>query len=56
MRPVRDRPIGEMMHEDAVTPQRVESADGTDIAYDTVGAGPLVIVIGGAFNTRLRKL
>ena len=28
------------------------SADGTTIAYDLVGDGPTLIVIGGAFNTR----
>ena len=28
------------------------SADGTTIAYDRVGDGPTLIVIGGAFNTR----
>ncbi|MCU1583891.1 MAG: hydrolase [Microbacteriaceae bacterium] len=33
-------------------PALVRSADGTEIAYDVVGEGPLVIVIGGAFNTR----
>jgi hypothetical protein len=28
------------------------SADGTTIAYDTWGTGPLVVVVGGAFNDR----
>ena len=28
------------------------SADGTTIAYDRVGEGPTLIIIGGAFNTR----
>jgi pimeloyl-ACP methyl ester carboxylesterase len=28
------------------------SADGTRIAYDTIGAGPLVVVVGGALNWR----
>lgn len=30
----------------------VTSADGTTIAYETVGDGPAVILIGGALNTR----
>lgn len=30
----------------------VTSADGTSIAYDRSGAGPAVILIGGAFNDR----
>jgi pimeloyl-ACP methyl ester carboxylesterase len=33
-------------------PEMVRSADGTEIAYDVVGDGRSVIVIGGAFNTR----
>jgi pimeloyl-ACP methyl ester carboxylesterase len=28
------------------------SADGTTIAYDVRGAGPLVVIVGGAFNDR----
>ncbi|MEA2499888.1 MAG: hypothetical protein QOH26_2293 [Actinomycetota bacterium] len=28
------------------------SADGTTIAYDTWGKGPLVVLVGGAFSTR----
>lgn len=32
--------------------EKVASADGTTIAYDVRGAGPLVVVIGGAFNDR----
>ena len=28
------------------------SADGTTIAYDSWGDGPLVVVVGGAFNDR----
>ena len=32
--------------------QTVTSADGTTIAYQTVGEGPPVILIGGAFNDR----
>lgn len=31
---------------------KVVSKDGTVIAYDKTGNGPLVILIGGAFNTR----
>jgi len=33
-------------------PEFVRSADGTRIAYDRLGSGAPVIVIGGAFNTR----
>ena len=32
--------------------ETVTSADGTTIAYDVQGAGPLVVVVGGAFNDR----
>jgi pimeloyl-ACP methyl ester carboxylesterase len=32
--------------------QKTRSTDGTEIAFDTVGEGPAVIVIGGAMNTR----
>jgi pimeloyl-ACP methyl ester carboxylesterase len=32
--------------------QKALSTDGTEIAFDTVGEGPAVIVIGGAMNTR----
>jgi pimeloyl-ACP methyl ester carboxylesterase len=32
--------------------ETVRSRDGTEIAYDRIGAGPALIVIGGAFNTR----
>lgn len=32
--------------------QTVQSPDGTTIAYEKVGSGPALIVIGGAFNTR----
>src|SRR5215211_634104 len=28
------------------------SADGTKIAYDQWGSGPLVVIVGGAFNDR----
>lgn len=31
---------------------RVRSVDGTDIAFDRLGAGPPVIMVVGAFNTR----
>lgn len=34
------------------TPRVVASADGTPIAYDSMGDGPPVILIGGAFNDR----
>ncbi|UOY02369.1 alpha/beta fold hydrolase [Blastococcus sp. PRF04-17] len=32
--------------------ERTTSADGTAIAYDVTGEGPLVVVVGGAFNER----
>lgn len=32
--------------------ETVRSLDGTEIAYDRIGAGPALIVIGGAFSTR----
>lgn len=32
--------------------EKVTSADGTAIAYETWGSGPLVVVVGGAFNDR----
>lgn len=32
--------------------QKATSADGTPIAYDTVGSGPPVILVDGAFGTR----
>lgn len=31
---------------------RVRSADGTEIAFDRVGDGPIVILVGGAFSYR----
>lgn len=34
------------------SPQIVASADGTPIAYESMGDGPPVILIGGAFNDR----
>ncbi|QNE47323.1 alpha/beta hydrolase [Glaciihabitans sp. INWT7] len=34
-------------------PEFAESADGTTIAFDRVGRGPALVVVGGAFNTRL---
>ena len=33
-------------------PDFASSTDGTAIAYDTVGEGPAVVLIGGAFSTR----
>jgi pimeloyl-ACP methyl ester carboxylesterase len=32
--------------------KKVQSADGTSIAYETIGNGPPLILIGGAFNDR----
>jgi pimeloyl-ACP methyl ester carboxylesterase len=32
--------------------ERTTSADGTTIAYDAWGSGPLVVIVGGAFNER----
>lgn len=32
--------------------ERATSTDGTTIAYDTWGSGPLVVIVGGAFNER----
>jgi hypothetical protein len=32
--------------------EKATSADGTTIAYDVRGTGPLVVVVGGAFNDR----
>ncbi|MGH8829249.1 MAG: alpha/beta fold hydrolase [Jiangellaceae bacterium] len=32
--------------------QKATSADGTTIAYDRWGSGPLVVIVGGAFNDR----
>ena len=32
--------------------EQARSADGTTIAYDVWGSGPLVVIIGGAFNDR----
>jgi pimeloyl-ACP methyl ester carboxylesterase len=32
--------------------EKATSADGTTIAYDVWGQGPLVVVVGGAFNDR----
>ena len=31
---------------------KATSADGTTIAYEEWGNGPLVVIVGGAFNTR----
>ncbi|TXN29712.1 alpha/beta fold hydrolase [Lacisediminihabitans profunda] len=33
--------------------ETVQSADGTTIAFDRLGGGPAVVVVGGAMNTRL---
>ncbi|WP_394770399.1 alpha/beta fold hydrolase [Lacisediminihabitans sp.] len=33
--------------------ESAQSADGTTIAFDRLGAGPAVVVVGGAMNTRL---
>ncbi len=32
--------------------EKARSADGTTIAYDVWGSGPLVVIVGGAFNDR----
>lgn len=32
--------------------EKTTSADGTTIAYDVWGSGPLVVIVGGAFNDR----
>src|SRR5205085_2290877 len=32
--------------------QHVQSVDGTQIAYDSVGTGPALVVVVGAFNDR----
>jgi len=32
--------------------EKTRSADGTTIAYDVWGSGPLVVIVGGAFNER----
>jgi hypothetical protein len=32
--------------------EQVVSADGTGIAYEAPGQGPLAVVVGGAFNHR----
>lgn len=32
--------------------ERATSTDGTTIAYDVWGSGPLVVIVGGAFNER----
>ena len=34
------------------TPSYAVSADGTRIAYETVGNGPALVIVGGAFGTR----
>src|SRR5258707_785889 len=40
------------MNTTATVTATVTSADGTTIAYDTVGSGPAVILVGGAFQYR----
>src|ERR687892_1110996 len=35
------------------SPAFVPSADGTRIAYETVGSGPPVVLVSGAFGTRM---
>jgi dihydrofolate reductase len=32
--------------------EKTQSADGTTIAYDVWSSGPLVVIVGGAFNNR----
>jgi pimeloyl-ACP methyl ester carboxylesterase len=32
--------------------QKIRSADGTEIAYERVGQGPPLVIVGGAWNTR----
>lgn len=32
--------------------ETVRSDDGTELAYDRIGSGPALVLIGGAFNTR----
>jgi len=43
-----------MSVEDPMTssPAYATSADGTRIAYETAGSGPLLVLVGGAFSTR----
>jgi hypothetical protein len=36
--------------------ETVKSTDGTSIAYDRIGEGPVVIVIDGALSTRGGKV
>jgi pimeloyl-ACP methyl ester carboxylesterase len=33
--------------------QTVQSTDGTTIAFEKTGTGPALVIVGGAFNTRL---
>jgi pimeloyl-ACP methyl ester carboxylesterase len=35
--------------------EKVRSQDGTEISYDRYGEGPAVVLVGGAWNTRLTK-
>ncbi|RYE50108.1 MAG: alpha/beta hydrolase, partial [Hyphomicrobiales bacterium] len=36
----------------SMTPQFVTSKDGTQIAYDQVGSGPALVLVGGALSQR----
>jgi pimeloyl-ACP methyl ester carboxylesterase len=38
-----------------MTIQKVKSADGTTIAFETAGQGPPLILVGGAFNDRTSR-
>ena len=35
-----------------VSPAYASSADGTRVAYETVGSGPPIVIVSGAFGTR----
>jgi pimeloyl-ACP methyl ester carboxylesterase len=39
-------------HTETITMKTATSRDGTGIAYDELGAGPPVVLVGGAMNTR----
>ncbi|OLR91159.1 alpha/beta fold hydrolase [Actinokineospora bangkokensis] len=36
--------------------EKTSSADGTEIAFEVLGSGPPVVLVGGAFQTRLSHL
>src|SRR5690606_24713369 len=38
--------------EDGPSPRTVTSRDGTGIAYELAGAGPVIVLVGGALNDR----